>query len=53
MSNLRYDQEYAQCPVCTRAFTVSVFGTDFCPYDRTLLRGVGKEYPSNVLKIGD
>lgn len=50
--SLRYDQEYAQCSKCTRVFTVSVFGTDFCNYDRSMLKGIGQEYPKTKVKVG-
>jgi hypothetical protein len=49
---LDYDKEYGQCPQCTRVFVVSVFGTSFCNYDRTNLKGIGKEYPTTPVKVG-
>jgi hypothetical protein len=52
MSTLNYDEEYGQCPRCTRVFVVSVFGTDFCNYDRTLLKGIGQQYPTTPVKVG-
>ena len=51
MSNLNYDEEYGQCPVCTRVFVVSVFGYPTCNYDRSRLESRGHAYPVGA-KVG-
>lgn len=51
MSDLRYDQEYGQCPNCTRVFVVSVFGNSVCNYDSVRLEGRGHTYPVGA-KVG-
>ena len=54
MFELDYDKEYGQCPLCTRAFVVSIFNKyATCNYDGRILTKCGKEYPKGVMMVGD
>ena len=45
MIDKMYQKHYGKCVACGRIFIESDFSKSLCPYDRSRLENIGKEYP--------